>query len=92
MRCLITHAHADHIFGLDDIRPFNFRQGEIPVFASESTWRMLRAGLPLHLSPIQKLQLEAALPMIQQEVDRRAVRGDRTSRDPLSGHSRPDWR
>jgi phosphoribosyl 1,2-cyclic phosphate phosphodiesterase len=39
---LITHCHADHVFGLDDIRPFNFRHGPIPVYASESTWRQLR--------------------------------------------------
>jgi phosphoribosyl 1,2-cyclic phosphate phosphodiesterase len=30
---LYTHEHADHTAGLDDIRPFNFRYGEIPVYA-----------------------------------------------------------
>jgi phosphoribosyl 1,2-cyclic phosphate phosphodiesterase len=35
---LFTHAHADHIMGLDDVRPFNFRQkGRIPIYASEET-------------------------------------------------------
>lgn len=32
---LYTHEHADHTAGLDDIRPFNFRQGEIPIFAHQ---------------------------------------------------------
>ena len=40
---LYTHAHADHIFGLDDLRPFNFRQnGTIPCFASAATLDRLR--------------------------------------------------
>jgi phosphoribosyl 1,2-cyclic phosphate phosphodiesterase len=39
---LITHCHADHVFGLDDIRPLNFRQGPIPLFTSESTLQQLR--------------------------------------------------
>ena len=31
---LFTHEHADHTAGLDDIRPFFFRQGDIPVYGS----------------------------------------------------------
>lgn len=35
---LYTHAHADHIFGIDDIRRFNQIQKEIiPLYASEVT-------------------------------------------------------
>jgi len=35
---VFTHAHADHIMGLDDVRPFNFRQKErIPIYASADT-------------------------------------------------------
>ncbi|MDN3594297.1 MBL fold metallo-hydrolase [Zunongwangia endophytica] len=30
---LFTHEHNDHVAGLDDIRPFFFRQGDIPIYA-----------------------------------------------------------
>ncbi len=40
---LITHCHADHVFGLDDVRPLNFKhQRPIPLYASAPTWRQLR--------------------------------------------------
>jgi phosphoribosyl 1,2-cyclic phosphate phosphodiesterase len=35
---IYTHAHADHIMGLDDIRPFNLKQkGLIPIYGSAET-------------------------------------------------------
>lgn len=40
---LFTHGHADHILGLDDVRPFNFMQkAEIPIFASATTMNVIR--------------------------------------------------
>ena len=35
---LYTHAHADHILGLDDVRPLSFRtESKIPLYAHEKT-------------------------------------------------------
>ncbi|HEY1938385.1 MAG TPA: MBL fold metallo-hydrolase [Candidatus Angelobacter sp.] len=34
---LYTHAHADHILGLDDVRPLSFkREGKIPLYAHKA--------------------------------------------------------
>lgn len=41
-----THAHADHILGMDDLRPLSFaafhRQGPIPLYADPATDRVMR--------------------------------------------------
>jgi len=32
---IFTHEHADHTSGLDDIRPYFFRQGDIPIYGTQ---------------------------------------------------------
>ncbi len=40
---LYTHHHADHILGMDDLRPLSFRSPEgIPLFADDATANVLR--------------------------------------------------
>ncbi len=40
---LLTHGHADHILGFDDLRPYNMRQqSAMPVYGNEDTFRVVR--------------------------------------------------
>ena len=48
---LYTHDHADHIMGLDDIRPFNYgRSDRIPVYGSPGTLKSLQRVFPYGFS------------------------------------------
>lgn len=38
---LLTHEHSDHTAGLDDIRPFFFRQGDVPFYAEQRVFDAL---------------------------------------------------
>src|ERR1019366_755162 len=50
-----THSHADHILGLDDLRPLSFTAfregGPIPLFASDTTAEVLRRVFDYTFSP-----------------------------------------
>jgi len=40
---ILTHEHNDHMIGVDDVRPFNFKQKEeIPVYAAERVQKDLK--------------------------------------------------
>jgi phosphoribosyl 1,2-cyclic phosphate phosphodiesterase len=48
-----THNHADHILGLDDLRPLSFKKkpNRIPLYADEPTARALESIFHYHFSP-----------------------------------------
>lgn len=48
---LYTHSHADHIFGIDEIRRFNYIQKEVvPVYGDEQTIERIRFTFPYAIS------------------------------------------
>jgi len=60
---LYTHAHADHILGLDDIRPFNLKQNSaIPIFASEDALAILRRTFAYIFAPPS---VESSIPQVE---------------------------
>lgn len=64
---LITHCHADHISGFDDLRRFNELQGgEIPVYGSQESITGIHAMFPYIFDP--EAQLGGGKPQIKTVV------------------------
>ncbi|SHI73615.1 phosphoribosyl 1,2-cyclic phosphate phosphodiesterase [Arenibacter nanhaiticus] len=51
---LFTHEHSDHTAGIDDIRPFFFRQGDIPVFAHERVINSIKTRFDYIFSDVNR--------------------------------------
>ena len=63
---IFTHSHADHVMGLDDVRPFNFRQGgHIPIYANEPTMAAIFRCFPYIFDGVKK---ESSTPRLTPNV------------------------
>ena len=81
-----THSHADHIFGLDDLRPLSFavyRQGAtIPLYASSETRAVLERIYEYTFSPDATYPNRARV-RLEPLAERNAVHGVEFVRVPL---------
>ena len=51
---IFTHEHADHTTGIDDVRPFFFRQGKIPIYLHKRVLGSLHERFAYIFDPKQK--------------------------------------
>jgi phosphoribosyl 1,2-cyclic phosphate phosphodiesterase len=57
---LYTHPHADHILGLDDLRPLSFRHPDgLPLYADDRTIKILETVFAYTFSPHAKYPTRA---------------------------------
>jgi len=83
---LYTHAHADHILGLDDLRPLSFRHEpeRLPLYADAMTARVLERVFEYTFSPDSTYPTRAKVDLRRLENhDVAEVHGLRFQRVPL---------
>ena len=79
---LYTHEHADHLFGLDDLRIFPEYLGhDIPVYCEEPVERRIRTAFDYAFDPAIREYPAGGVPRLAFAADRDgAVRGARDRR------------
>jgi len=61
---LYTHSHADHILGMDDLRPLSFKNaGRIPLYADDPTAKVLETIFEYTFSEDSQYKLRARVQM-----------------------------
>jgi phosphoribosyl 1,2-cyclic phosphate phosphodiesterase len=64
---LFTHDHADHVAGLDDIRPFCFQMGSVPIYAQQRVLNVLNERFAYIFDEVDKYP--GAPSVVQNVVD-----------------------
>ncbi len=80
---LFTHEHADHTAGLDDIRPFFFRQGDIPIYAHKRVLKELKKRFDYIFQTENKYP--GAPGVIQHEIENKAFKLHGMNVVPIDG-------
>jgi phosphoribosyl 1,2-cyclic phosphate phosphodiesterase len=81
-----THAHADHILGMDDLRPLSFhhKPGTLPLYADAITSTILRRIFDYTFSPMSTYPTRARVDLRSLDGEETAeVQGVRLQRVPL---------
>jgi phosphoribosyl 1,2-cyclic phosphate phosphodiesterase len=83
---LYTHSHADHILGLDDLRPLSFKAfregGPIPLYATPETTAVLESIFSYTFSPLATYPNRARV-RLEPLADRTPIHGVEFQRIPL---------
>lgn len=74
---LFTHEHADHTAGLDDIRPFNFRQGNIPIYLHERVLKSLQERFGYIFETINKYPGAPSVEAVEVRNNENFILGDK---------------
>jgi phosphoribosyl 1,2-cyclic phosphate phosphodiesterase len=62
---LVTHAHYDHVAGLDDLRPITERRGHMPIYGIASTLEGIRERFSYAFVPIPDASTRPGMELIE---------------------------
>jgi phosphoribosyl 1,2-cyclic phosphate phosphodiesterase len=75
---LFTHEHSDHTAGIDDIRPFNFKQGKIPIYAHQRVIDNLKSRFEYVFTTVNKYPGAPSVQTIEVTNNESFELGDKT--------------
>ncbi len=62
---LFTHEHSDHTAGVDDLRPYTYQMGEVPVYARERVLENLKVRFAYIFETVNRY---AGAPKMEQHI------------------------